>query len=124
MKKALELTHQHFESSSGRTPQYREWHRVFKKEFTKFLENSGAFGIEIGKPNHFDMSGFFMLPGKQIMYFSISDLRWFKDNMLVRTASSYKDYTGGVNKYTPLRNVEDFALGFWKICEAQPRLVN
>jgi len=112
MKKAIVSTQQHFESSCSRTPEYLAWHRLFKREFTKFLISIGATTmVQIGKPNHFDMSGFFTV-GTQIWYFRIGDLRWFKDTMLVRTAMSYADYTGGQNHYVPLDgSVEDFTEG-------------
>jgi len=93
MKNVLKLTQSHFESASSRTPEYLSWHRKFKNAFTKFLAARGIADIQIGKPNHFDMSGFFTVKG-QAWYFSISDLRWSKTTMLVRTAKDYKDYTG------------------------------
>jgi len=106
MKKAIKATQAEFESSSGRTPEYLAWHKLFKKEFTAFLNAKGASNIVIGKPNHFDMSGFFTL-GNTIWYFSISDLRGFKDTMLIRTAKHYKDYTGGMNQYVSLKHNEE-----------------
>jgi len=105
MNKALAATAQYFESSSGQTPQYLAWYRLFRREFTKFLIAIGATQIQIGKPNHFDMSGFFTV-GTQAWYFSISDLRGSKDKMLIRTVKSYKDYTGGLNQYVRLDNGE------------------
>jgi len=106
MKKALQETQKTFESASNRTPEYLSWHRLFKREFKKFLTNKGATQIEIGKPNHFDMSGFFTLTG-QIWYFSVSDIRWSKESMLIRTAKSYKDYTGGMNQFISLQGGEE-----------------
>ena len=105
MKRALQLTQQYFPSSSGRTPEYLNWHRLFKREFTKLLVSVGAVNIQIGKPNHFDMSGFFTLNGR-MWWFRIEDLRWSKDNMLIRTVESYHDYTGGMNQYIPLNGSE------------------
>lgn len=120
MKKAFALTQAEFQSSTGRTPQYLAWYRTFKREFTKFLESRGMTGIDIGEPNHFDMHGFFK-DGKvdQIWYFSISDLRWSKDAMLIRTAAHYKDFTGGHNQYVPLNGtLEDFIDGFDSLIKA------
>ena len=112
MKKALAATQEHFESDSQQTPQYKAWHRLFKREFTKFLTSRGMTGIDIRKPNHFDISGFFKDGGNdQIWYFSISDLRGSKDRMLIRKAAHYKDFTGGVNQYVWL-NENDFAAQF------------
>jgi hypothetical protein len=101
MKNVLRLTQSHFESSSSRTPEYLSWHRKFKNAFKKFLTANGATDIQISKPNHFDMSGFFTVKG-QDWYFSISDLRWSKESMLVRTVRDYKDFTGGRNQYVVL----------------------
>jgi hypothetical protein len=117
MKKAIEATQAEFESASHRTPEYLAWHRLFKREFTKFLNSRGMTGIEFSKPNHFDLSGFFKDGAKdQIWYFSISDLRGFKDNMLIRTAAHYKDFTGGANQYLPLnRGSANFTEAFDKL---------
>jgi hypothetical protein len=112
MKNALRATQVEFESSSSRTPEYLAWHKLFKREFTKFLTAKGASNIAIGNPNHFDMSGFFTL-GNAIWYFRVGDLRGFKDNMLIRTATHYKDFTGGRNEYVPLDGTtRDFEDGF------------
>lgn len=107
MKKALASTQQNFESSSGRTPQYLSWHRLFKKELTAFLISVGCTEIKIGKPNHFDMSGFFRSSTGQIWYFSVSDIRWSEDKMLIRSAKSFTDYSGGMNQYVSLTRGED-----------------
>jgi hypothetical protein len=121
MKKAIKATQAEFESSSSRTPEYLAWHRLFKREFTKFLEARGMTGIDIGKPNHFDMSGFFKDGAKdQIWYFSLSDLRGFKDNLLIRTAKHYKDWTGGMNQYAPLTTEAAFTEAFERIMKTAP----
>lgn len=98
-----ELRTTEFMSSTVKTPQYKSFHRRFKNRFKKYLESLGCTEVEVGKPNHFDISGFFTAPSGQIWYFSLSDLRWFKDKLLIRTAKHYKDWTGGHNQYTPLK---------------------
>ena len=101
MKKSLQLIKREFESSSTRTPQYLECHKTFKREFTALLKPH-VKRIEMFKPNHFDLGGFFEMNNGKIFYFSISDLRWSKDNMLIRTAEHFKDYTGGRNQFVKL----------------------
>ena len=96
LKKSLYLLSFDFESSSQRTPQYLEFHRTFKREFKELLKPY-VKEIEISKPNHFDISGFFKLNDDRIYYFSLSDLRWSKDSLLIRIAKDFKDYTGGSN---------------------------
>ena len=123
MKRAISETQREFESSSSRTPEYLSWHRLFKREFTKFLTEHGATLVQIGKPNHFDMSGFFTWKG-QAWYFSVSDIRWSKESMLVRTAQHYKDYTGGQNHFVPLnQGAETFQLEFRRVVDGRSFLL-
>ncbi len=107
MNKSLALLAQEFESDSRRTPQYLEFHRTFKREFSKALTSMGCSKVEIGKPNHFDVSGFFTGPNEQIWWFRLEDLRWNKDTILIRTAKHYKDYTGGPNQWVRTTNIVD-----------------
>ena len=97
MEQSMKLVKETFESSTGRTPQYLKFHRTFKRELKKLLAPH-VTRIEVSKPNHFDVKGFFELNNGTIYYFSISDLRWFKETMLIRTAEHFKDWTGGMNQ--------------------------
>ena len=106
MKKSMKLIAEDFESSAYRTPQYLTFHRTFKREFTALLKPYIS-RIEFITPNHFDVAGFFEMNDGKIWYFSISDLRWSKGAMLIRTAKDFKDYTGGQNRYVNIG--EDFA---------------
>lgn len=103
MEQTLKAIKQEFISSSERTGQYLNFHKLFKGEFKKLLKPY-CKEILIHKPNHFDISGFFKLNNEEIYYFSISDLRCSKDNMLIRTAKDFKDYTGGSNDFIPLND--------------------
>ncbi len=98
--KVIYLLNCEFESSSQRTPQYLKAHRTFKREFTKILKPL-CKEIEISKPNHFDITGFFKLNDNRIYYFSIGDLRSDKV-FLIRIAKDFKDYTGGSNNFLSL----------------------
>jgi len=88
-----------FESSSGKTPQFKSFVRDFRSEYKKIAARIGA-NIELSV-GHFYISGFFERGGKYV-YFSIPDVRFFPGeyyvNILIRTAKSNKDYTGGCNK--------------------------
>ena len=115
MKKVLKAIKQEFISSSQKTEQYKNFHRLFSREFKKFLKPY-CKEILIHKTNHFDISGFFKLNNEEIYYFSISDLRWSKDKMLIRTAKDFKDYTGGSNNFIALNeNFEENLLRYLKI---------
>lgn len=115
MNKTFALLAQTFESSCGKTQQYLAFHRTFKREFTKLLQSLGAAEVQVWKPNHFDASGFFRTPNGQAWYFSLSDLRWSKENLLVRTAKDYRDFTGGTNQFATLNNPDAFAADLRRI---------
>ena len=57
----------------------------------------------------FDGSGFlFNEKLNKFLYISISDVRYFSDSwngMLIRTAKHDKDWTGGTNNYTSLKDL-------------------
>lgn len=102
MKQTLTLKHKDFPSSTGKTPEFIAFTKVFRKEFQKELQSIGATDIQFSI-GHFYISGFFMVEGKA-WYFSISDVRFFReDKLLYRTAESYKDYTGGCNRYVTIK---------------------
>ena len=104
MNKTLELLKKGFESSSTETPEFKEFFKVFKKEFTKELKDNGVTKVVFSK-GHFDISGFFT-KGRS-WYFSLSDVRGSDYlinsgrpvTMLYRTARDFSDYTGGSNCY-------------------------
>lgn len=101
MKKTLELMRKGFQTSSGKTPEFTAFARTFKKELTAELKTVGAENITFSV-GHFYVSGFYTVKG-QAWYFSISDVRFFRDErILYRTATSYKDYTGGANQYVKI----------------------
>lgn len=98
---------QGFESSSLVTEEWRAFYRLFKREVTKEIGSAGGIGLIMSR-GHFYASGFFTAPSGQAWYFSISDVRWFGERqMLVRTAESYTDYTGGGNQYVPLIGMKE-----------------
>ena len=98
MKTFLQKYNQEFESSSSTTPQWNSFYKTACATFRKGL-STVAKDIIMSK-GHFYFSGFFTTTDDRIFYFSISDVRHFPDsNLLIRTAKSYKDYTGGCNQY-------------------------
>ena len=104
MKESIKLLENGFESSSSKTPEFKYFARIFKKEFTSELKSIAATDI-VFSIGHFYISGFFTI-GTQAYYFSIPDVRgsnYRMPQLMYRTAESYKDYTGGVNRYTDIR---------------------
>ena len=107
MKETVKLLEAGFESSSGKTPEFMAFTKVFKKEFTSELKSIAATDI-IFSIGHFYISGFFTVNG-QPYYFSSPDVRdmnyslGINRQLLYRTAKDYKDYSGGVNRYAKIR---------------------
>ena len=94
-----------WEFSSGATTgdDFRVFARLFRKEVTRQLpEHARLVEYDVG---HYYVSGFVKRDGNYA-YFSIPDVRYFPgewySNILIRTAKSDKDYTGGSNGYTTL----------------------
>lgn len=96
---------------------------IFARAFKKFIKDNLPEESELIEfyRGHYILSGFIKRQGTALynptrfVYFSISDVRhfpgdWIK-NILIRTAKSETDYTGGTNNYTELKyfkeNVSD-----------------
>ena len=98
----------HWQFSSG--PTTGEDFKVFARLFKKRLKSQLPIEATLVNWNcgHYYLSGFVQKDGK-FAYFSISDVRGFpgawRKAILIRTAKSDTDYTGGPNGYT---NLEDF----------------
>jgi hypothetical protein len=102
MNKTVSLLREDIQSSSTPTPEFKTFVRTFKKEFKQELETIGATN-PVFTVGHFEISGFYTLK-EQAYYFSLSDIRFFKEEkLLIRTAKGYKDYTGGSNRYVTLQ---------------------
>jgi hypothetical protein len=110
MLKTIEwLKNVYFESSSGETPQFKEFRKIFKSEFRNLLRLKGC-KHSIISDGHFYLSGFFTTKSGVTYYFNLSDVRWSTDRdnprLLYRTTKDFNDYSGGTNMYAP---IETFA---------------
>lgn len=98
-----------FESSFGLVQEFAN----FAKDFKKAIKRELPEGYELVSFNrgHFYVSGFIKGLDNKYVYFSTSDVRYFKDgwynNILIRTAKSDKDFTGGNNMFTTFENLKD-----------------
>lgn len=100
--------------------------QVFARLFRQSIKRSLPAGTKLVNVStgHYYISGFIQR-GDKFVYFSISDVRhfpgaWHK-NILVRTAKSEKDYTGGSNDYTTLERFDDAMDRLFGVTE-RPRL--
>ena len=107
-----------FESSSGRTPEFTAFARMFRAHILKEARINGLELVNFSS-GHFYCSGFLknILTGR-FSYFSISDVRYFQDSwvddVLLRTANNEKDYTGGNNRSINVQNIGREALEITK----------
>ena len=85
-----------------------EDYKTFERKYINYLKSiakeNGWELIKVGK-NHYEFSAFFKYNDKYV-YFSISDVRFWQNewynHILIRTATSDRDYRGGHNYYTTL----------------------
>lgn len=98
-----------FISTCGKSSQYVECARDFKRVLTKIF--GAEYNIEL-KIGHFDFYGFISKDNKYC-YFSVGDLRTdilgrnTFDRILYRSAKDNKDYTGGSNNYCSCEEFEN-----------------
>lgn len=102
MKKVAIALKKGFESSSGLTPEFASFFRLFKSEITKVWKELGAVKIEVNR-GHFYSYGFAELADHRIYYFNLGDVRG-GGSMFIRTATSFKDFTGGRNEWASVEN--------------------
>ena len=100
-----------FESSSGLTEEFAAFSRQIKRELVKLMT-----GYELIDYNrmHFEFSAFFKnTKTSKLIYISCFDVRFFPDgwynDLLIRTATHEKDYTGGANHYATLASLKEKA---------------
>jgi len=102
MKKSLALFRKGFRSNCSTTPEFKTFSQTFKRELKAELESNGATNVQFND-GHFYLSGFYTV-GTQTNYFSISDVRYFREEkILFRTTKDYKDYGGGTNRYAEIK---------------------
>ena len=86
-------------SGSDLGQDFKDFFKKEKSRLTKILKEKGCSKIEMSYGFYY-FSGFFTSQTGQIYYFSSSDIRHFGYNqLLIRTAKSYTDYTGGSNNF-------------------------
>jgi hypothetical protein len=82
--------------------------KIFVRKFRSYIKKNIPVNSKlILKGNHYYISGF-IEKNNRFVYFSISDVRYFpdswKNDILIRTAESTQDFTGGINNSCNLEN--------------------
>lgn len=109
MRKLEDWKQIQFLSSTGKTPEFTAFCRMYRARLSKEAKAKGL-KIVSWSNGHFQCSAFFKntQTGK-LAYLSTSDVRHFPNewanNILVRTAEHEKDYTGGTNRSATLETI-------------------
>ena len=98
-----------FSSGSYTGEDYKTFERKYINYLKSICKDNGWEVVKVTK-GHYGFSAFFLCNNKYI-YFNISDVRswnneWYS-KILIRTAKSDTDYTGGANHYTRLINLKE-----------------
>lgn len=98
-------------SSGGYTGEdYKQFQNKYINYLRSICRQNGWELVNVGR-NHYEFSAFFKNSENRYVYFSISDVRFFRNDwynhILVRTAFDERDYHGGNNNYTRLPNLKD-----------------
>jgi hypothetical protein len=89
---------------------FKDFFRKEKRRITTNLKFMGCTKIEMDYGFYY-FSGFFTSASGQIYYFSCSDVRHFGySKLLYRTATHYKDWTGGRNQYIEVNKLKKMEL--------------
>jgi hypothetical protein len=89
---------------------FKSFFRREKKRITEALKSLGCTAIELDYGFYY-FSGFFTSASGQIYYLSSDDVRFNDYNRLMyRTASSYKDYRGGMNQWIDKDKISEMKL--------------
>jgi hypothetical protein len=86
-------------SGSDLSNDFKIWARKEFNRLKKILTEKNCTNIQLNYGFYY-FSGFFTAPSGQIYYISCSDVRHESYNrLLIRTAKSYSDFTGGQNNF-------------------------
>lgn len=89
---------------------FRSFFTKERNKIKKVLTSLGCTDIQMSRQFYY-YYGFFTTSSGQIYYFSCSDVRHFGyEQILYRTAESYKDFTGGGNQYIKVEDIENIRL--------------
>jgi hypothetical protein len=94
--------------------------KSFNTKFRNFIKKNlpNGYSIHYWNRGHYYCSGVIKDPIGRFIYFSIPDVRFFKNewatNILIRTMKHDKDWTGGNNNYTDVFNFSDSITKLYK----------
>ena len=86
-------------SGSDLSQEFKNFFKKEKKRLSNLFAQKGCIDFEMYYGFNF-FSAFFTSPSGQVYYIHFEDYRWNKyDELLIRTAKNYTDYSGGSNQY-------------------------
>lgn len=117
MKDLINMVGDGLESSSVQTPEFKAAYKLWIKNIKAIASKLGGTVLK-SSVGHFEVSAFIGLADGQIIYASSRDMRdplkpigngWTNGCMLVRTAKSIRDFTGGMNRWCPYSSNQEMA---------------
>jgi len=99
-------------SGSDLGQDFKDFFRKEKARLSAIFKEKGCTDFQMNYGFYY-FYGFFTSPSGQAYYFSCSDIRHFDYNqLLIRTAKNYTDWTGGPNQWcsTSKADLMDFRL--------------
>ncbi len=104
----IKWKHHHFSSGAYIGDDFKEFSKDFKSYLKRIMDTVGGTVLSFNR-GHYYCSAFIMRSSdNQIIYISTSDVRSGENtfnNILVRTAKSDKDFTGGSNRHTQIEEL-------------------
>ena len=95
---------------TGMSADYCTFFKKEAKRISNFLESKSCSDIEIYSGFYY-FYGFFTDAKGRFWYLSCSDVRHFGyEEILFRTAKSYKDFTGGAYRYVQVSELENLEI--------------
>jgi len=110
INKMISWKHHHFSSGAYIGEDFQEFSKDFKSYLKRIMETIGGTLLSFNKGHYYCSAFVIRRSDNQVIYISTSDVRSGENtfnNILVRTAKSDKDFTGGSNRHTPIEDLAD-----------------
>ena len=109
LRKLNEVLVKSYDHENEDVPRSKAFQKAYSNLIKAVIKDSGWELQPKAGGGYCDWSGFIMKDGKYV-YLSVSDFRWggqdhWLNDILIRTAKHNKDYTGGMNHRTNIRDL-------------------
>ena len=107
--KILDVLDKDYDHETPDVPRSKDFIREYGKVIKKLVEPYGLEVSKLGKGAYCECWGYLKDKNDKFVYFNSGDFRYngrnIFDHILIRTAKSETDYTGGMNHYCKLEDI-------------------